>query len=197
MSEISLPICGFNDFDDEYSFELETVVKALRIVIPESSIIINERCVCELAERDIINLWTDYPNAGDILIEMAKSRPDKPRKEDMPKSIEVVMIRKKEAVKLLNYLLGEIKGNVSELDVKPEPKKGDAETLMAWMKYEIQNVRGLDLAGDMPDGLQAELIRDSGKYGYKDASVVKRAWSKLGLKSVRSAKKMKKPPKAP
>lgn len=80
---------------------------------------------------------------------------------------------------------------------KPIPKKGSAESLRQWIVYVITIEMGLKLTDKMPDGLQAELIRESEKYGYRDASAVKRAWSKLGLNSVRETVKMQKPPKAP
>ncbi len=80
---------------------------------------------------------------------------------------------------------------------KPEPSKGSPESLQEWIKYIITVEKGLSLVDRMPDGLQAELIRESMKYGYKDASAVKRAWSRLGLNPIRETVKMQKPPKAP
>lgn len=80
---------------------------------------------------------------------------------------------------------------------KPTPIKGKPETLIAWMKYVIEVEKGLSLLDEMPDGLQARLIEDAEKYGYRDGSSVKKAWSVLGLKSVRKTTKMGKPPKTP
>ena len=79
----------------------------------------------------------------------------------------------------------------------PVPVKGSPESLQEWIKYIITVEKGLSLVDRMPDGLQAELIRESMKYGYKDASAVKRAWSRLGLNPIRETVKMQKPPKAP
>ena len=80
---------------------------------------------------------------------------------------------------------------------KPIPAKGSPESLQEWIKYIITVEKGLSLVDRMPDGLQAELVRESMKYGYKDGSAVKRAWSKLGLNPVRETVKMQKPPKTP
>ncbi len=80
---------------------------------------------------------------------------------------------------------------------QPTPKKGSPESLREWIKYIITVEEGLSLTEEMPDGLQARLIREAAKYGYKDGSAVKKAWSALGLVSDRKTTKMKKPPKTP
>lgn len=84
-----------------------------------------------------------------------------------------------------------------EAEKDMEPIKGKPETLRKWMRNFITVEKGLSLSDEMPDGLQAELIREAATYGYRDPTSVKTAWSKLGLISVRKTTKMKKPPKTP
>lgn len=71
------------------------------------------------------------------------------------------------------------------IDKKPIPIKGKSETLIGWIKYVLVHEKGLSLDDEMPMGLQSELIKRAVDYNYKDESSIKRAWKKLGLKSVK------------
>ncbi len=62
----------------------------------------------------------------------------------------------------------------------PVPVKGRPETMRAWIKHIIEDEKGLSINGEMPSGLQAELIERAGEYGYVDSTAVKKAWGKLG-----------------
>lgn len=66
---------------------------------------------------------------------------------------------------------------------KQEPKvtKGKPETLRNWMTWVITEEKGLCLNEEMPMGMQAELISRASKFGYVDASAVKRASAFLKL----------------
>ena len=65
------------------------------------------------------------------------------------------------------------------------PIKGNPETLRNWIKYVVVHEKGLSLDDEMPMGFQQELIRRAREYGYEDEGSVKRAWSKLELKSAK------------
>lgn len=66
-----------------------------------------------------------------------------------------------------------------------KPIKGDTKSMDDWVLWRLEQEGGL-VEGFPPYGFQVKLIEESSEYGYKDDSVVKRSFKRLGLKRTKS-----------
>ena len=100
MDNVSLPLAGFNSADDEELFKIPDVVKAISAVWKD--LVIDEDLVKRLGRRGVVEL-SDDGYADRLLIAYAKGYPNKP--SEAP--VLSYLIKKKEVVKLLKFLLSE------------------------------------------------------------------------------------------
>jgi hypothetical protein len=154
-------------------------------ISPYPVTILNERAV-NLSVYYTEKAWNDFYKAAKTEAIKTIGKNAIPKNGKTLKEIEESFIENTLAKKEEPIPKAAISG---DKDIKPI--KGKPEMLRKWMEHVITVEKGLSLSDEVPDGLQAQLIEKAREYGYIDGTAVKKAWSALGLQSVRKTVKMK------
>ena len=160
-------IVGFDYLSDDDFLMLNDVIEAIK---KEFDVIISEKQLLTLASKELFKV-----DLRGILSLRAIGG-----KEANP----YYTINKSEVLKLVE-IVQPTKDATRQKSEGSMPIKGKPETLRSWIKCVVVHEKGLSLNDEMHMGFQQELIRRAREYGYEDEGSVKRAWSKLELKSAK------------